>query len=545
MVPAGGGGIMTTISLRPYQRAAVDAVHAAHNAGMLRPGLSMSTGSGKTIVFAKAIEESGERTVVIAHRKELIGQAVQKLGYVLPKADIGVVMAGENRPWAPVVVASLQTLANPRRLAQLGDRGLVVCDEAHHYVSPTAIKVLAQLGVGPGYPTKALGVSATWDRADGVAMDTVFDRIVYSVDIETLVAAGYLVPIDAVSIETQVDLTGVSRSSGDLNNEEVGRRLEKSNYANTLAKAVLEHAANRISLVFAPNIPTAIQYTEKLNEVGITAKYVTGMTPPDERRRIIAELGRGAIQAAVNVGVFTEGTDIPRVDCIVMGRPTQSRALYSQMAGRGLRTHPTKSSCLIIDLVNITSMPLQTAADLTAGIDPKTGKRRGAKTVGPGPDSIGELGADFVQSTAARSVIDRTKIAWIQLEGDAFAANVGDFGQLVLTPNKRSRDEYDVIRYGRDAKDVLAERVDIGYAQGIAESAIVEAGAATLVDPNARWRRRKEPATAKQLTALERWGIPHDAESITKVEASELLDAAIAKANLKRRNWGGPDARAS
>ena len=272
---------------------------------------------------------------------------------------------------------------------------------------------------------------------------------------------------------------------------------------------------------------------------------MTGETPSHLRQQIIGQLSRGDLQAVVNVGVFTEGTDIPRVDSIVMGRPTKSRALYSQMAGRGLRTHPLKTDCKIIDLVNITRLPLQCAADLTAGIDPLTGKRKSAKPLaGPGPEAVGELGASYQLLTAARSVIDRSRISWQQLEGDIFAASIGE-GQVILQPSTRNSDDYDVIRYGKDAKDVLAEHVDIGYAQGIAEGAIAEAGANALVDKDARWRRSKAPASEKQISALVKWRIPHNPETITKVEASNLLDAAIAKANMRRKNWEGSDARAS
>ncbi|MGB3329172.1 MAG: DEAD/DEAH box helicase family protein [Thermomicrobiales bacterium] len=502
--------------------------------------------SGKTIVFAKAIEETGVRALVIAHRRELIHQAAQKLGYVLPKSDIGIVMGNANQAWAPVVVASAQTIASPKRLQQLGRFDLVVIDEAHHAVSPSYLTTLRRLGVGtdPGMTTRALGVTATWDRADGIAMDRIFDEIVYSVDIETLIAAGFLVPIEAVAIETKVDLTGIATSNGDLSGEAVGRKIVESNYANVLAQAVAEHARYRVSLVFAPNIPSAEQYAERLNALGISAAVVTGETDPATRQRVIGQLSRGEIRAVVNVGVFTEGTDIPRVDCIVMGRPTKSRALYQQMAGRGLRTHPAKQSCLLIDLVNITRLPLQSAADLTGGEEQAGGKRVGkASLPGPGPEAVGELGATFALSSSKRSIIDRSRISWQQLEGDIFAASIGD-GQVVLQPNQRNRDEYDVIRYGRGERAVIAERVDIGYAQGIAEGAITEAGAMGMVDKNARWRRSNAPATEKQIAALVRWKIPHE-PGITKVEASNLLDAAIARANVRRRNWGGPDARAS
>ncbi len=124
------------LRLFPYQRDAVDAIHQAFRSGIRRPALSAATGSGKTVMFSKVIEESNERALVIAHRKEIIEQAAQKVGYVIDQADVGIVMADRNQFGAPVVVASIQTISNPRRLARLGAFGLVVVDEAHHAASP-------------------------------------------------------------------------------------------------------------------------------------------------------------------------------------------------------------------------------------------------------------------------------------------------------------------------------------------------------------------------------------------------------------------------
>ena len=104
----------------------------------------------------------------------------------------GVVMADRNQARYPIVVASIQTIANPRRIEQLGQFGVIVYDEAHHSVSPTAVTALRHLGMGKGLPTKGLGVTATWDRSDEIGLDAIWDQIVYQVDIESLIASGHL-----------------------------------------------------------------------------------------------------------------------------------------------------------------------------------------------------------------------------------------------------------------------------------------------------------------------------------------------------------------
>lgn len=527
------------LTLYPYQREAVDAIHAAHRNGTRRPALSAATGAGKTIMFSKLIEESGERSLVIAHRKELIEQAAQKIGYVVNPYDIGIVMADRNQFSRPIVVASIQTIANPRRLERLGRFGLVIVDEAHHAASPTYVTVLNQLGVGTGLPTKALGVSATWDRADNLGLDHVFDRIVFEVGIEQLIASGHLADVRAIAIETTLNTTGVPGRDGDFNVEALSRKIVESDYADTLAHAVLEHAADRTSLVFAPNVRTAEMFAAALNGVGIPATWVSGETPRMEREQAIRDLTAGRIRAIVNCGVFTEGTDIPRVDAIVMGRPTASRALYQQMAGRGLRKFPGKSHCLLIDLVGVAGrLELQTAATLIGGKPRAGGKeiRSFRDLLGDG-DAMqalrgtgdvpvkGTLGKDFVQTAKEIALIDRTRMAWTQLDVTTFSLAAGESGQIVI--DEEPSGTFRVTQFGRDRSRVeLGAGLDIGYAQGVAESFVETAGAAGLANPNARWRT--VPASEKQLSTLTKLRIKHE-PGITKGEASDLISARMGK----------------
>lgn len=544
------------LRLYPYQREAVDAIHAAHRGGMRRPALSAATGSGKTVMFSKVIEESQERTLVIAHRRELIDQAVQKIGYIIDPTEVGIVMAERNDFTHPIVVASIQTILDPRRLARMGRFGLVVVDEAHHAASPSYRKVLHQLGVSQHGATKALGVSATWDRLDNQGFDGIFDDIVYAIDIESLIASGHLSDIRALMIETHLDTTGVHKTdSGDLNTEALSRRIVDSDYADTLAAAVKEHASDRYSLVFAPNIRTSELYRDALRAVGIQAESVSGETPNAERERIVADLRAGRLRAVVNVGVFTEGTDIPIVDCIVMGRPTISRALYQQMAGRGLRRYPGKTDCLILDLVgNAGRLDLQSAASLI-GRDPQKQRRQidsfrdwiaepDEAGEGDGPEAKGDLGQQFVQKAKAIELIDRKRLAWTQIDLSkngmpVFALPAGEQGQVVLQDDQQGA--FNVIRFGRDrSREVLGEHMDIGYAQGVAESFVAEVGAMALVNPRSRWR--KNPISDKQKELMRKWRLPFT-DDMTSGEASELISAEKLRRDL--RGWGGPDARAS
>lgn len=534
------------IKLYDYQRDAVDSVLASYRGGMRRPAISAATGSGKTIMFSKVIEESGERSLVIAHRKEIVEQAAQKIGYMIDPTDIGIVMAERNQADHPIVVASIQTIADPRRLARLGRFGLVVVDEAHHANSPSWMNTLRMLGVSNTGPTKALGASATWDRADGLGFEDVFDQIVYSIGIEQLIGSGHLADITAMLIETELDTSGVRSSHGDFNTEQLSQKIVDSNYADTLAAAVAAHARDRISLVFAPNVRTADLYRDALIDVGINAASVNGETPRSEREQVLADLRAGRIQAVVNCGIYTEGTDIPIVNCVVLGRPTQSRALFQQMVGRGLRNYPGKDNCLILDVSGASQRnSLQSVATLF-GREPDVNRKKVASVrdwlaeepatqagFGGEVEDLTTVGGAFVQKAKPIEMLDRKKIAWIQIDNGAFSVPIGEYGQIVLRDNDRGL--FDVIQFGRDSREVVGHDLDIGYAQGIAEQLVIEAGARTLVNPKAAWRRNKSArATEKQLNALHKWNVAFDAETITKVEASDLLSKAIAQANLRR-----------
>ena len=536
-----------TLKLFDYQRDAVDAIKTSWLGGMRRPAISAATGAGKTIMFAKAIEESGERTLVVAHRKEIIEQAAQKIGYVIDPREIGIVMAERNQADYPIVVASIQTIANPKRIARLGRFGLVVVDEAHHATSPVYRNAMRLLGASGNGPTKALGVSATWDRADGLGFEEVFDEIVYSIGIEQLIASGHLADISAIRIETELDTTGVRSNNGDFSAEQLSQRIVDSNYADTLAAAVKQYASDRISLVFAPNVRTADLYRDALIAEGINAVSVNGETPRSEREQAIADLRNRRIQAIVNVGVFTEGTDIPIVDCVVLGRPTQSRALFQQMVGRGLRNYPNKTNCLLIDCAGASQRnTLQSVATLF-GRDPQDTKQQ-LKSVRewleeepvsqPGLGFDGEdltsVGGKFRQLAKQIEVIDRKKLAWQMIDNGAFIIPAGEHGQIVLRDNDRGL--FDVVRHGsKGDREILGSDLDIGYAQGIAEQKVNELGVKTLANPRAGWRRNKKAlATDSQKNALTKWRVGFDPETITKVEASDLLTQTIARANMRR-----------
>ena len=331
------------VSLRDYQDEAVDAIaQAVQDDEKRRVVVVLATGGGKTVVFGALVHAwlSGDmgRVLVLAHRDELITQAVAKMALWIPRHLIGVVKAARNEVDAPVVVASVQTLRNDRRLEQVGQFGLIVVDECHHAAAASYKKILGELSAFATDGPVVVGVTATPQRGDGIRIDDVFEDVVYRKTYTELVGRGWLVPakataFDLIAHEQQPKL-GID---GDYSESWLGGMMLGANAPEKILEAWQEHAEDRPTIVFTPLVSVAKAVAAAFNDAGIASAWVSGAMPIVERRAALEGLRTGAIRVVANCGVLTEGFDEPSVSCIVIGRPTMNEQLYIQMVGRGTR----------------------------------------------------------------------------------------------------------------------------------------------------------------------------------------------------------------
>src|SRR5262245_57405658 len=157
----------TTVALRPYQGECLTAIEEALARGVRRQLVVLPTGTGKTIVFSALIRQRSGRVIVLAHRDELIQQAVDKIRLVIPDAAVGVIKAERNELLFPITVASIQTISRESRLRQLPrDFRTAIIDEAHHAVAETYRKTIAALGGFKPDGPLIVGFTATADRGD-------------------------------------------------------------------------------------------------------------------------------------------------------------------------------------------------------------------------------------------------------------------------------------------------------------------------------------------------------------------------------------------
>ncbi len=289
------------VSLRDYQLDALAEVEARYSAGIHRQLVSLPTGTGKTILFAEEIRRRGGRAVVIVHRDELVRQAVDKLAEVAPDLTVGVVKAERDETNAQVIVASVQTIARPPRLARLvGPFATVIIDEAHHAAARTYRTVIDRLVTAD---TLLLGVTATPDRGDGAGLDGIFEEIVYSKALPEMIAAGYLSDLRAVQIKTGADFASLRVSHGDYSDVEAADALMKGNAPRADRRAYLEYAKDRRTLVFTPTVEVAYAMADALRSMGVAAEALDGTTPTDERRAILHRLHTGETTAVANCAV--------------------------------------------------------------------------------------------------------------------------------------------------------------------------------------------------------------------------------------------------
>jgi len=331
-------------TLRPYQREAVDAVRAAWSGGMRRPALVLPTGEGKTTVFTSVIEEwladnPRRRALIVAHRRELIEQAANRVRRNMPGVPVGVVMAGRNDTLPRALVGSVQTLASARRRDMLRNVGLIVVDEAHRAAARSYVSVLEH------WPDAvALGVTATMSRSDDLALGDIWQDVVYRRTIGQAIRGegnhGRPTLVRPVGIKVTVDdldLRRVKVQSGDYQDGALGRALSDSMAPQMIAKAYREQCPDRQGIIFAPTVDSARVIMEAMDAQGFSAALVHGGTPERERSAVLDDYRAGRTQVLCNCAIFTEGTDLPMTGVIVIARPTKHSGLYIQMVGRGAR----------------------------------------------------------------------------------------------------------------------------------------------------------------------------------------------------------------
>jgi DNA repair protein RadD len=351
--------------LRPYQEDVLKVIWDAIPTDQFIL-IQAATGAGKTLIFSELIKRlltqwPNIRIGILAHRRELITQAQDKLLKTWPEAPIGIActsISNDIDTDKSIVIGSIQTLS--RRTGTTVPFDLVVVDEAHKIPGmniKSQYKTWIETMIKYNPKIRILGMTATPFRlSQGYIYGTackpgninLFPDLHYRISISDLQKDGYLCGYRAkATTDISSDLAGV-RKTGDYNVGDLSAVMSKQQHVGSAVAALNEHASDRKHvIVFA----VTIAHAEKLREAfGEQATIIHSELNDDARYQALSDFESGKIRIIVNVTILSEGFDSPAVDCIIMCRPTMSPGLFIQMTGRGLRPHPDKTDVLILDL---------------------------------------------------------------------------------------------------------------------------------------------------------------------------------------------------
>ena len=494
------------MQLRPYQQQCIDIIEAQPPGSYLA---QMATGLGKTVTFAN-IPRHGNRMLILSHREELVEQPRKYFN-----CSYGVERASIHSRGEEVVSASVQTMV--RRLDHYSpeDFGLIICDEAHHAAAGTYRKIFDYFR-----PEKLIGFTATPNRGDKVRLDNVFSKIIFQRDLRWGIQNGYLCDITCRRVDIGFDLSAVKTRRGDYAPGELEEAMDGT--ADAIAQAYQELATGA-TLIFAVSVHQCEEIAKRIPG----AVVVTGETK--NRAAIIDTFTRGEIPCIVNCMVFTEGTDIPRVETVIIARPTQSEALYAQMVGRGLRQYPGKERLMLIDCVGVTGKASLCTAPSLLGLDIGAVPARKAN----------EIQGDLFELPMKITAASDTPESWIKnihivdLWAREQSYNTHDInffkmpdGSLVCSLADRKNltipcpDALGKVNLADGRRMGMQEAIDLVYATLTRDYA--DCRHLWDLERVRRWGR--SPATEKQIQIIQRRCKDFDTSGLSKGDASQILN---------------------
>ncbi len=520
----------------------------------------MPTGTGKTVLAAMVIQAmQPARVMFIAHRDTLIFQGKRTieeftaLGCQIEMASSTV----DNELWtkADVILSTVQTQISgcdgKGRMTKFNpmDFGLLILDEAHHYTSAGWAKVVEYYKQNPNL--KILGITATPDRADEVALGKIFKTVAFDYEIQDAIADGWLVPIDQQMVKIQdLDYSNVKTIAGDLALSDVANIQEREEICQGIVGASIEIIGTKRAIMFTASVKQAEMSCAIFNRHrDKMAEWVCDKTDKAERQRILKDFSAGKIQVVCNCGILTEGFDDVGVEVILMGRPTKSRSLYAQMIGRATRPlkgcvdgwdtagerklsieRSLKPSCLVVDFTgNSGKHKLVTSAEILGGkfddetIAMATKKVKESKVPVRMSDALYEAQEKRRLEAEARALEDELRKARLVAQVKYISKKVNPFDVFGFEP-ERAR--------GWDSGKTLSEpqrnilrRNDIDP-----DSFPYNEGRQILNEIFKRWKEGK--CTYKQAKLLKRYGKPTDC---TMQEASNMIDQIAKEQGWKKR----------
>lgn len=328
--------------LRDYQQETIDKVYQSIKSGHRSIMVQLPPRTGKTVLMADIARRAtakGNRVLFMVHRQEIVQQVVKTFradGVDMNLAKIGMV----------------QTIT--RHVDDLDPPQIIFVDEAHHALARTYQRVLE------AFPKAyKLLFTATPYRLNGAGFTDIADDLITGKPVSWLIDNHFLAPVDYYA-PSQIDASKLrTKRTGDYSEDSIREAMKPKIYGNAV-KHYLKLAAGKQAIAYTYNVDSAIRLAQAFNSQGITARSVAGSTPKEVRRKIIEDYRAGKIKIVTNAELFTEGLDLPNVDCVIMLRPTQSLSLYLQFAMRSMNPREGKTAIIIDHVGNVERFGLPT-----------------------------------------------------------------------------------------------------------------------------------------------------------------------------------------
>jgi len=360
------------------QNAALRELSSTMDQGYRRGLVVMATGLGKTFLagfFAKQMK--AQKVLFVAHREEILLQAEATFQRIFPRSIVGHYTGTRKETEVELLFASVQTLGRDGHL-ELFSRGhfdCVVVDEFHHAAAPTYRRLLAHFR-----PLFLLGLTATPDRTDqSDILSLCDDNLVYSVDLFFGIEQGLLCRFSYYGIHDEtVDYQEIPWRDGRFDSDTLSGKLATLSRARHALKEWRKSAQKR-TLAFCVSIKHARFMAEQFVRGGIQAVAVYRGSEMG-RSEALECLDQGSVQVVFSVNLFNEGVDLPSIDTVMMLRPTESKVLFLQQLGRGLRRHQNKKRLIVLDFIGnhrgFVNKPLALFGDQINQRDPSEFARR-------------------------------------------------------------------------------------------------------------------------------------------------------------------------
>ncbi|MTH54894.1 DNA helicase [Bacillus mangrovi] len=337
----------TLLAPRFAQIEALKQLHTTVEEGYRKAMVVMATGLGKTYL-AGFFAKNFKRVLFIAHLEEILHQSAASFLKVLPGRTAGIYNGREKNPDAELLFASIQTLSMKRHLEVFDPKqfDLIVVDEFHHAAAASYQKVLDYFT-----PAFLLGITATPDRSDNRDVYAICEgNVAYHIDFLEAIQKTWLSPFQYYGIFDETDYSKITWRGTQYDQDELTAAQLRTEQAEHIFKAWQTHRKTR-TLVFCSSIRQADFLSASFKEKGFRTVSLHSKQKQVNRKAAARDLADGNLDAIFIVDLFNEGVDIPSVDTLLFVRPTESLTIFTQQIGRGLRLHPDKEHCVIIDLI--------------------------------------------------------------------------------------------------------------------------------------------------------------------------------------------------